>query len=179
MGTSGKPSAENTWLWTWANMCGANANAGLEASIDHAPSAGDAAHAGEVDADDVDGVGAQQGLRVVAATLLVAHRDRHRHPLAQLANETGVTRRKHVLEPTQSDVVDRLDELDGGVDVVVDPRRVAADPGVGSVAPARPAGDRRRARRVAATGALKRRQPASYSSAVCLPVSSGPIGPGG
>ena len=111
-----------------------------------APS-GDPAHAGEVDAHDVDGVGQQQGLRVVAAALLVAHRDRHRHSLPQPADETGVAGWEDVLEPTQPDVVDRLDELDAGVDVVVDPGGVAADPRVGGVALGLPADDRPTARR--------------------------------
>ena len=92
---------------------------------------GDAAHAREVDADDVDGLPQKQRLGVVAPALLVAHRDRRpARARAQVGNDLGVARRKDVLEPAEPRLAHLVEERDGVVDRAEDPRGVHPEPRV-------------------------------------------------
>ena len=62
---------------------------------------------------EVHGIELEQRLRVVRAALLVAHRDRCRDALADLAHHLGVAGRHDVLEPADVQAVEPLAELDG------------------------------------------------------------------
>ena len=102
------------------------------ARVDERPRAGDPAHAGEVDADDVDRRAEEQRLRVVAAALLVAHGDRR--PAGAGCAEPGARSRRHRAgrRPRTSRAAppDVVQERGRVVDGAEDPRRVHAEPRV-------------------------------------------------
>ena len=82
-------------------MCGAHCDPARLARVHHRPRTRDPAHAREVDANDVDRLAQEERFGVVAAALLVAHRDRDVGPLAQAGDDLGVARREDVLEPRE------------------------------------------------------------------------------
>ena len=87
-------------------MCGATGDAGPAGLVEDPWHAGDPAVGRQVDAQDVDGVVAEQRLGVVRATLLVAHRHRRGGSRSAVGDERGIAGRHEVLDPPEAEVGD-------------------------------------------------------------------------
>src|SRR6185436_20100818 len=75
---------------------------GRFARVDERTSAAQPAHTGEVKSDHVNGATLNQRFRVVAASLLVTHRDRGAtSPSFQLSHNLRVPWRKHIFKPAE------------------------------------------------------------------------------
>ncbi len=112
-------------------MCGATATPCAAGLVEDPRHAGDPAVGGQVDAQDVDGVVAEQRLGVVRAALLVAHRHRRRRPPSAVGDQRCITGRHEVLDPAELEVGDpgvEAGDVVGGAEHHVG---VEADPPVG------------------------------------------------